>query len=144
MADATDKEIGARIKRVRAALGISQMRLAESVGVSFQQVQKYESGANKVSVGKLKKIAGALRVPLGFLIGIEARGQESEIREQEPGSRGQAAEGGEEQRRMSFDDLTGEEIQLLVRFRATANEDIRKGVLLILQGAGQEAIVNGQ
>lgn len=44
-----NKEIGSRIKKARTALGISQMKLAEAIGVSFQQVQKYESGANRVS-----------------------------------------------------------------------------------------------
>jgi transcriptional regulator with XRE-family HTH domain len=38
-----------RIKKTRIALGISQMKLAEAIGVSFQQIQKYESGANRVS-----------------------------------------------------------------------------------------------
>jgi transcriptional regulator with XRE-family HTH domain len=64
-----NKEIGSRIKKARTALGISQMKLAEAIGVSFQQVQKYESGANRVSLEKLKEISRALKVSFHYLAG---------------------------------------------------------------------------
>jgi transcriptional regulator with XRE-family HTH domain len=56
----TNKQIGAEIKRMRKALRISQMKLAEEIGVSFQQIQKYEKGTNKISVERIQQIAKAL------------------------------------------------------------------------------------
>ena len=61
-----DVLIGARIKGRRIALKISQTKLAEAVGVRFQQVQKYESGANRVSASRLLMIAETLSVPISY------------------------------------------------------------------------------
>jgi transcriptional regulator with XRE-family HTH domain len=57
-------EIGRRIKRFRKHKGLSQERLAELIGVSFQQVQKYESGVNRLNTDKLQAIAHTLSVPV--------------------------------------------------------------------------------
>ena len=57
-----DKAVGARIRTYRKALGLSQTELANSVGVRFQQVQKYESGANRVAASRLWQIAETLGV----------------------------------------------------------------------------------
>jgi transcriptional regulator with XRE-family HTH domain len=59
---ALDVEIGRRIRLRRRELGLSQTDLAEKLGLAFQQVQKYESGANRISVGRLPDIASALDV----------------------------------------------------------------------------------
>lgn len=61
-----DALIGARIKSRRIALRISQTVLAESIGVRFQQVQKYESGANRVSASRLLQVAETLDVPISY------------------------------------------------------------------------------
>ncbi len=58
----THKEIGTEIKRIRKDLGMSQMKLAEKVGVSFQQIQKYEKGVNKISMEMIQRIAMALGI----------------------------------------------------------------------------------
>jgi len=57
---AVDRYVGERIARRRSALGLSQMALAGRVGVSFQQLQKYESGTNRVSASRLFALATAL------------------------------------------------------------------------------------
>jgi transcriptional regulator with XRE-family HTH domain len=62
----TSKEIGDAIKRRRRELGISQERLAEMLNVSYQQVQRYESGANKLNVENIQIVADLLSVPLTF------------------------------------------------------------------------------
>ena len=67
-----DVEIGQRIKRRRKALSISQEKLGEALGVSFQQIQKYEKGINRVSVSSLKTIAGFLKIDPIFFYGDEA------------------------------------------------------------------------
>jgi transcriptional regulator with XRE-family HTH domain len=63
---AVDKYVGNRIKMRRLLLGISQDDLAHKVGVTFQQVQKYEKGINRISSGRLQEIASALKVPIWF------------------------------------------------------------------------------
>lgn len=63
-----DAEIGARIRRHRTSLGMSQSALGERIGVTFQQVQKYEYGQNRVSVDTLLMIAQTLGVPFLELV----------------------------------------------------------------------------
>ncbi len=62
-----DVAIGHRIRERRRNVGFSQQRLAEAVGVTFQQIQKYEYGANRVSFSRLLEIAHALNCSLGDL-----------------------------------------------------------------------------
>lgn len=59
-----DRLIGARIKFRRSLLGFSQEKMGEYLGVSLQQVQKYEKGANRISASKLQKISEMLEVPV--------------------------------------------------------------------------------
>ena len=61
-----DREIGERIKQARVATRFSQKRLADEVGVTFQQIQKYEIGVNRVSASRLWQIAQALNLPITF------------------------------------------------------------------------------
>lgn len=61
-----DRAVGARVATRRLALGLSQTALAQNIGVSFQQVQKYESGRNRISSSRLSEIAAALDVPMTY------------------------------------------------------------------------------
>ena len=61
-----DVHVGSRIRLRRTLLGISQEGLAEQIGLTFQQVQKYERGANRVSSSRLFDLAGILDVPLSY------------------------------------------------------------------------------
>lgn len=61
-----DRHVGLRIRMRRKEMGISQERLAEALGITFQQVQKYERGANRVSASKLWEIASALKTPVAY------------------------------------------------------------------------------
>jgi transcriptional regulator with XRE-family HTH domain len=61
-----DRHVGFRIRDLRKRLRISQERLAEELGLTFQQVQKYEKGSNRVSASKLYEIARALKVQVGY------------------------------------------------------------------------------
>jgi transcriptional regulator with XRE-family HTH domain len=69
--DHVDVEVGQRIRIQRNALGLSQTALADQLGVTFQQVQKYEKGMNRVGAGRLTKIANVLRVPVSNLLGVD-------------------------------------------------------------------------
>ena len=61
-----DVHIGGRIRARRKAVGVSQEQLARSLGIAFQQVQKYEHGANRVSASKLYEVAKILDVPIAY------------------------------------------------------------------------------
>lgn len=62
MTQVTDQAIGARIRMYRKALGLSQTDLAGRLGVTFQQIQKYETGANRIAASRLWRIADMLGI----------------------------------------------------------------------------------
>jgi transcriptional regulator with XRE-family HTH domain len=64
--DPRDIEIGRRIRALRLERGLSQTELGNLLGITFQQIQKYEKGANRVAAGRLQRIAEALDVPITF------------------------------------------------------------------------------
>ncbi|MBY3107185.1 helix-turn-helix transcriptional regulator [Rhizobium laguerreae] len=65
-ANAIDSYVGARIRMRRQLLGMSQERLAEQIGVTFQQVQKYEKGINRIGASRLQRIAEVLHTSPSF------------------------------------------------------------------------------
>ncbi|WP_235017212.1 helix-turn-helix domain-containing protein [Tistlia consotensis] len=71
----TDVHIGHKIRERRIAKGLSQAALAEQLGITFQQIQKYESGANRVGGSRLWDLSKALGVPVGYFFeGLEKEG----------------------------------------------------------------------
>ena len=63
-----DVEIGARVRSFRVAKGLSQTDLATACGITFQQIQKYEKGTNRVAGSRIVQIANALGVPASYLV----------------------------------------------------------------------------
>ncbi|HYD44300.1 MAG TPA: helix-turn-helix transcriptional regulator [Phenylobacterium sp.] len=61
-----DTHLGKRLRRRRRLLGMTQQQLASSCGVRFQQIQKYECGANRISAARLWSLSEALDVPIGY------------------------------------------------------------------------------
>lgn len=61
-----DIHVGSRVRLRRTMLGMSQEKLGESLGITFQQVQKYEKGTNRVGASRLQNIAAILNVPVSF------------------------------------------------------------------------------
>jgi len=61
-----DLHLGKRLRRRRRLLGLTQQQLADAVGVRFQQIQKYECGANRISAARLWRLAEALEVAVGY------------------------------------------------------------------------------
>lgn len=61
-----DIYVGSRVKARRLILGLSQEELAKSIGLTFQQVQKYERGTNRISVSRLVDICGVLKAPVDY------------------------------------------------------------------------------
>jgi transcriptional regulator with XRE-family HTH domain len=66
MTHPVDVHVGKRIRHRRWLIGMTQQQLAERVGIKFQQIQKYETGANRVSASRLWDISDALEVPVSF------------------------------------------------------------------------------
>jgi transcriptional regulator with XRE-family HTH domain len=64
--DPIDVHVGGQIRTRRLLLGMNQEELAQRLGLTFQQVQKYESGANRVSASRLWEIAAILKMPIGY------------------------------------------------------------------------------
>ena len=74
MPKAVDVHVGQRIRQRRWMLGITQQQLADQVGIKFQQIQKYETGANRVSSSRLWDISAVLEVPVAFFFeGLEGQ-----------------------------------------------------------------------
>ena len=76
-ANAIDVHVGLRIRAARLAAGLSQERLGHQLGVTFQQVQKYEKGSNRVGASRLSNAAKVLSVPVSFFFENEAGSDKS-------------------------------------------------------------------
>lgn len=117
----TDVFVGSRIRMRRKMLGISQETLGQKIGLTFQQIQKYEKGTNRVGASRLADIAGALDVPVSFFF------------QEKDGDGSAAAEV------TAF--LTADALELLRAFNAIADLRIRRKVMeLVRLMASQETI----
>ncbi len=108
------KSIGEKIRRYRLAANMSQMALAEKLGISYQQLQKYEKGINNISVNRLKEISNVLNIPFTKFLEDDMSPKISE--------------------EISPYGLTNEEKTLLRLFRLIDDKDIRNGLLIGLKG----------
>ncbi|MBV8744162.1 MAG: helix-turn-helix transcriptional regulator [Xanthobacteraceae bacterium] len=61
-----DRHVGSRVRMRRMMLGMSQEKLGDALGLTFQQVQKYEKGANRIGASRLQQISQILQVPVSF------------------------------------------------------------------------------
>lgn len=120
-----DEKIGRKIKEFRKWYGVSQIELAERIGLSFQQIQKYEKGLTRISVMRLHQIADALKVPIAAFFEDEALTKLSDAsRKYMP----------EKVSLPGSELLSSEELTLVKLFRRTANKKVREGILKQLQG----------
>ena len=115
------KYIGTALKQYRLAAKLSQMALAEKIGISYQQLQKYENGTDNISLFRLQQICEALTIPVSSIVEV--------LEDAEPGK---IAED------ISNYGLSKEEKTLLELFRMITNKDIRRGLLLELKGIAGE------
>jgi transcriptional regulator with XRE-family HTH domain len=121
-----DKKIGQKIKQIRKSWGLSQMELAERMGISFQQIQKYEKGSTKISVMRLQQLSKALGVNIAsFFEEGERTPKVSELTSKYT-SRGDRLE--------NLQPLNKEEITLLKLFRRIRNRKIRESMIKQLKG----------
>ena len=108
-----EKLIGELIRQIRKSSGLSQMQLAEKIGISYQQVQKYEKGTNRLSVSRLKQISGVLGVPISLFLDEE----------------GSLMSGDQKGRTSLLDD----EARLLMLFRRVHSKKLKHGFIEILE-----------
>ncbi|MSO73180.1 MAG: XRE family transcriptional regulator [Rhodospirillaceae bacterium] len=128
--DPIDIHVGKRVKLRRTLLHISQERLAGDIGVTFQQVQKYESGHNRVSASRLFDISRALNCPIAYF--FEDIGPETTDERTTPGSRGK---GGLAEEAADYDADPMQRTETLEIVRAywrLHNADLRRNVLELL------------
>jgi transcriptional regulator with XRE-family HTH domain len=78
-----DVHVGKRIRQRRWLIGMTQQQLADAVGIKFQQIQKYETGMNRVSASRLWDVARTLEVPIGYFFEDLAGGAEGNSRADE-------------------------------------------------------------
>jgi transcriptional regulator with XRE-family HTH domain len=77
--DPFDVRVGQRIRAYRLNRGLSQSALGDKIGVSFQQIQKYERGINRIGIGRLKKIAAVFETSITALLGEDDTGGDAAI-----------------------------------------------------------------
>src|ERR1700761_8533104 len=105
MGNDIDLHLGKRLRRPRRLLGLTQQQLAAAVGVRFQQIQKYECGANRISAARLWSLAEALEVPVGYFYDGLTQSQRLD-------AAGERADGGEKLPRKETLDLVRAYYQL--------------------------------
>ncbi len=114
-----DQQVGARLRMQRMLVGMSQEKLGEALGVTFQQIQKYEKGSNRISASTLKQIARALNVQPSFFL-------------EDAGPRGAAAPGFAEPASGSYvvEFLsTAEGVELNRAFSSIRDPKVRRGIV---------------
>ncbi len=129
MAHPIDLHVGSRLRQRRCLLGLTQQRLAAAVGIKFQQIQKYESGANRVSASRLWSLAKALDVPVAYFFeDLNAAGVRptEDFGQEEPNFAGSDLE---EEARIEPGVLSKKETIDLVRAYYNLKEEPRKRLL---------------
>lgn len=121
-----DKKIGRKIKQIRKSRGLSQIGLAERVGLSFQQIQKYEKGVTKITAFRLQQISEALGIHITDFF---------EEREFIPKVSGPIPEYTAKETPLEyFQLLDKEEVIILKLFRTIKNKKLREGILKQIRG----------
>jgi transcriptional regulator with XRE-family HTH domain len=123
-ANAIDRKIGQRVRSRRLEIGMSQERLAELLGVTFQQVQKYEKGVNRIAASRLHDIAAALEMPAARF--FEGLGRGGAIADARPDL---------------VDDVlaTSEGAQLMALFASIKSLKVRRRVVELVKALADEA-----
>ena len=124
-ANAIDRRIGQRVRSRRLEIGMSQERLAELLGVTLQQVQKYEKGVNRIAASRLHDISNALDMPVARFFEGMATGRSSGVSE--------AA-------REYVEDVlaTPEGAQLMALFASIQNPRVRRRVVELVRALAEE------
>jgi transcriptional regulator with XRE-family HTH domain len=128
-ANPIDAHVGHRVRLRRMLIGMSQERLGELLGLTFQQVQKYEKGVNRIGAGRLYEIASILGVNIGFFY--------DDIEEEV--AQGAASLGGSREHPPVMEFMSsGEGIQLSVAFMRIKDVKVRRRILELLRSLSED------
>ena len=130
-----DIHVGSRIRLRRTMLGMSQEKLGESLGITFQQVQKYEKGTNRVGASRLQNISAILNVPVSFFF------------EDAPGEQAAEGSGGLAENSASYvvNFLSSSEgLQLNRAFVKIPDPKVRRRIIDLVRSLAEEDAGNAQ
>lgn len=131
MSNPIDVHVGGRVRLRRTLLGLSQEKLGEAVGLTFQQIQKYERGANRIGASRLFEFSRILEVPVSFFF--------DDMPEASPGEEGRISWGLSDQAQPSLeqDPLTRRETLELVRaYYRIHDPQVRKRLFELTKSLG--------
>ncbi|HEY9536932.1 MAG TPA: helix-turn-helix transcriptional regulator [Kiloniellaceae bacterium] len=129
--DPIDVAIGSRLRLRRLAMGFSQETLARALGITFQQIQKYERGTNRIFASRLFHLARVLRVPVAYFFhGLQAGG---ETKAAQGGAPADAADEG-------VGDLFGrnDSLKLIQAFNRITDPSVRRQVYALVRTVGEQ------
>jgi transcriptional regulator with XRE-family HTH domain len=119
----TDKHVGNRVRMRRMILKMSQEKLATGLGLTFQQVQKYEKGANRIGASRLQEISNILQVPVGFFF--------------EGGP--QTGSNADDDNLLTSDFMaTSDGLALMTAFGQIKNPSVRQSIVQLVEGIASE------
>ena len=126
-----DMHVGSRVRMRRLMLGISQVELAAALDLSFQQVQKYEKGTNRIGASRLEHISRFLQVPVAFF--FEGASDASAVATSEKDTRSLAL----------MDDFVSspEGLRLVQSFTQIEDADVRRRIVDLVQAIGSKNMV---
>jgi transcriptional regulator with XRE-family HTH domain len=131
--DSVDRFIGARVRTRRMLAGMSQGKLGEALGITFQQIQKYEKGTNRISVSRLHQMADVLGVPVGYFY-------EGAPREDPGGGLGESARASYETDFLS----TTDGFKLMRAFLAIKDSRVRRKLVDLAKALGTDVPASAQ
>ena len=129
-----DQHVGSRVRMRRVLLGMSQEKLAEALGLTFQQVQKYEKGTNRIGASRLQEISNTLQVaPSFFFEGLNGHAPAQDIGIAEEASA----------RSITNFVVTAEGLQLNKAFTQITDPKVRRRIIdLVIAVAGSQAMTS--
>lgn len=127
-----DAHVGKRLRLRRNLLGMSQEALGKAVGLTFQQVQKYEKGTNRIGAGRLFDFAKILSVPIAYFFeGLEEGATAKGFAENEASD-------------FEYEDMSNKESMALIRaFNKVSDPQVRKRILGLVKSLADENDENG-
>ncbi|MCH8863587.1 MAG: helix-turn-helix transcriptional regulator [Proteobacteria bacterium] len=126
--DPIDVHVGSRVRLRRTLLGMSQSNLGDALGLTFQQIQKYERGANRIGSSRLYRLSKILDVPVAFFFDEMAQGVAT------------SAKGVAEKEQKSFEPdrlATRETLELVRAYYRIKDEKVRKRVFELVKAIGK-------
>jgi len=127
-ANPVDLHVGAQLKKARLKMGMSQEKLAEEMGITFQQVQKYEKGLNRIGASRLWDLSQVLHKPISYF--YEGMGQDTQ--DQSPRKISSLSEDETVLANIADLSLTATDLELIRAFKRIHNEAVAQNILNLL------------